>query len=254
LELEKSLVLVEKVFLPLILVLLLAMKLRTSNNAKIIIMKSKITIFLCIISFLSTAQEISKLNIGVDYLILKNYYSNRYGDFHYTPQIGGFVEKPFLFPLFKSVIFSPGLSFNTIHEKFHGGGLGAGSYKDLTHYSFSGYGKLIHQTHFRIFPRITFYFGGLIGTRLITWSKGNASNYSISYPEANWEDPDYTERPSHLYKKMYAGLLSGLEFKTHSFIHPSFEARFLPRYGQYKQNMLNPFEIALQIGLGTKNK
>ena len=72
------------------------------------------------------------------------------------------------------------------------------------------------------------------------------------YKEANWENPNYKEDQSHLFKKMYFGFLTGIEFTNNTLISPSLELRFIQRYGEYKGAVLNPFEIAINLVLRSK--
>ncbi len=215
-------------------------------------MKTKIIALILLVSFYSKAQDIPKFNVGIDYLLLHASYENAYGSVEYSSRGGVFIEKPFQFDFLKPVGFSPGLSFKTIHENFGGGGLGGGSSSSLNHYSFSGYLKIIHKMNLEKIKPAVFYFGAFGGAHFYTWAKGSASSYSTLYPKANWKDSNYKEDPSHLFRKMYVGLLAGIEFPNKSFITPSFEVKYIPNYGEYKENVLSPVELSINLAFRTK--
>ncbi len=120
---------------------------------------------------------------------------------------------------------------------------------DLKHHTISGYLKLTHKIEkIDIGPPVLYY--DLAGVHFFTWEKGSTSSHSMFYPEANWEKPNHKESPSHLLKKMYTGLLVNIEFTNTKLITPSFEVRFLPYYGEYKGNTLNPLELAINLSFG----
>ncbi len=215
-------------------------------------MKTKIVILLCFISFFSNAQEIPKLNAGIDLLIFKGSYENEYGTTTYSSRGGVFLEKAFQFNFLKQIVLTPGLSYKSIHEKTQGGGMGAGSSSDLNHYTISGYLKFIRKAEIIKIKPAVLYYGGFGGAHFYTWAKGSASNHSVFYEEANWENLNYKEDPSPLFKKMYFGFLTGIEFTNNGFIRPSFEVRFMPLYAESKGNVLNPFELAINLAFGSK--
>lgn len=209
-------------------------------------MKAKTVLLLCFISLFSNAQEIQKLNVGFNFLLFKGSYENGYGTVNYSSRGGAFIEKAFQVNFLKQTFLSPGLSYKSINEKYSGGGLGGGSASQLNHYALSGYLKIIHETE------AGFYYGALGGANFITWARGSASSYSGLYEQANWENPNYKEDPSHLFHKMYAGILVGVQFTDISSIKPSLELRLLPRLGEYKEHVLSPFEVVLNLGFGGK--
>lgn len=215
-------------------------------------MRTKILLLLCFISLLSMAQEIPKLNAGIDFLLFNGEIENSSGTFNYSSKVGFFLEKPFQSNASKRIFFNPGLSFKAINQDYSGGGLGAGSTSELNHYSISGYLKIIYKTDFINKKHTGLYFGVFGGTPFYTWVKGSTSSYSTLYPEANWEKPNYKEHPSQLFEKMYFGLLTGIGFANNAFIKPSLEVRFLPIFGEYKESVLNPFELAINLAFGTK--
>lgn len=215
-------------------------------------MKTKIAILLCFTSLFLNAQEIPKLNTGIDFLIIYKNLDNSNGALNYSSKGGVFIEKPFQISLLRQIVLSPGLSFKAINENFNGGGLGAGSTSDLNHYSINGYLKIIRKTDIIKIKPAVLYYGVFGGPHLYTRAKGSKSNYSMFYPEANWENQNYKEEPSHFFKKMYFGFLTGIEFTGNAFIKPSMEVRFLPIIGEYKENVLNPFELAINLAFGTQ--
>ena len=211
-------------------------------------MKAKIVLLLCFLSFFSNAQEIQKFNAGFDFLLFKVSYENGYGTVNYSSRGGAFVEKAIQLSFLKQTFLSPGLAYKSINEKYSGGGLGGGSASKLNHYALSGYLKIIHKTE--LFKSAGFYYGALGGANFITWARGNASSYSLQYEQANWENPNYKEDPSHLFHKMYAGILTGVQFSEKTSIKTSLELRLLPRLGEYKEQVLSPFEFVLNLGFG----
>ena len=215
-------------------------------------MKTKTVLLLCFISLFSNAQEIQKLNVGLDFLLFKGSYENGYGTVNYSSKGGAFIEKAFQLNFLKQTFLSPGLSYKSINEKFSGGGLGGGSASNLNHYAMSGYLKIIHKTEILKLKSAAFYYGAFGGAHFITWARGSASSYSLLYEQANWENPDYKEDPSHLFNKMYFGILTGVQFTNNSFIKPSLELRLLPLYGEYKEHVVSPFELVLNLGFGEK--
>ena len=217
-------------------------------------MKTKIITLFLLVSFYSNAQEIPKFNVGIDYFLLHASYENGYGSADYSSHGGVFVEKPFQFSFLKPIVFSPGLSFKTIHENFGGGGLGGGSSSSLNHHSFSGYLRIIHKIRLEKIKPAMFYFGGIGGAHFYTWAKGSASSYSTLYPQANWQNSNYKEDPSHLFHKMYFGVLAGIEFTNNSSVTPSFEVKLLPKFGEYRENVLSPVELSINLAFEKKIK
>lgn len=213
-------------------------------------MKAKTVLLLCFVSLFSNAQEIQKLNVGFNFLLFKGSYENGYGIVNYSSRGGAFIEKAFQVNFLKQTFLSPGLSYKSVNEKYSGGGLGGGSASKLNHYALSGYLKIIHETE--ISTSAAFYYGAFGGANFVTWARGSASSYSSLYEQANWENPNYKEDPSHLFNKVYAGILTGLQFADISSIKPSLELRFLPRFGEYKEHVLSPFELVLNLGFGRK--
>lgn len=216
-------------------------------------MNTKIAIVLCFMSLFSKAQEIPKLNAGIDFLTFKGSYENENGTTHYSSRGGIFLEKAFQLYFINQFVLSPGLSFKSINEKYSGGGMGGGSSSDLNHHTISGYLKIIHRAEIIKFKPSVLYYGGFGGAHFYTWAKGSASNHSTLYEQANWENPNYKEDPSHLFKKMYIGFLAGVEFATTGFIRPSFEVRFMPIYAESHGNLLNPFELAINLAFGSRD-
>lgn len=214
-------------------------------------MKAPTLILLCLMTLFSKAQEPPKLNVGTDLFVINNSYENRYGKANYS-SIGVFIEKPIQITFLKQTFLNPGLSYKSINENFSTSqtALGGNFSNNLNHNTFSGYLKIIHKVKIvKIQPAI-FYFGAFGGAHFITWARGSARSSSVLYEQDNWVKSDYRENPSHLFHKMYFGFLTGIQFTNNSFIEPSFELRMLPHYGEYKENKLNPFEIALNLRLG----
>lgn len=216
-------------------------------------MKIKIALLLCIISHGLNAQDRSKLNFGIDYILFGGVSDNWSGEVTYSSRGGAFVEKPFQLKFAKQLYLSPGLSFKKINEKYHGGGLGAGFSSDLDHYALSSYVKVIHKPEIQVLKPASVYFGGFGGARLYTWARGSASSYSVLYPQANWENDNYKEDPSHLFKKLYFGPVAGLEFTNEGVFRPSLEVRYMLQFGEYYEKILRPFELVVNIGIGSKN-
>lgn len=212
-------------------------------------MKPIVFLLLCFISLFANAQRI---NVGADYLFLRDAYDD--GDAIYKSKGGLFVEKGFELKSLKQIIIRPGISFKTIHEDFFSGGNAAGFSRDLNHYSVSAYCKIIRTIEIAKIKPILFHVGALGGATITSWARGKASNYSMFDHEANWSDPHYKENPSQLFRKMYYGFLAGMTFRNNSSIEPALELRFMPGYGQYSQNVLNPLELAVSIGFGKKAK
>lgn len=213
-------------------------------------MKALFILLLCIVSLTSVAQDSTLLKIGVDYMLFQSNTEDGSGQTSYYSKGGISLEKPFQFNFLKQVVVSPGLSYKIINENYSGGGLGAGSSSDLNHHTFSGYLKIVHRTNLeKIIPAV-FYFGILGGAHIRTWAKGSASSYSAFYTEGNWDNPNYKEDPSHLFKKGYYGLLVGIEFSNNTFMTPAFELKCMPRYGEYNGNLINPVELSIQLGFG----
>lgn len=202
------------------------------------------------LAFVASAQDSTLFKIGIDYMLFQSNTEDGSVQTSYYSKGGISLEKPFQFNSLKQVVFSPGLSYKIINENYSGGGLGAGSSSDLNHHTFSGYLKIVHRTNLeKIIPAV-FYFGILGGAHIRTWAKGSASSYSKFYNEGNWDNPNYKEDPSHLFNKGYYGILAGIEFSNSTFITPAFELRFMPRYGEYNGNLINPVELSIQLGFG----
>lgn len=215
-------------------------------------MKLKLISLLCIISLFADAQKHSIVNAGFDFLLFRGKYENEYGEVNYNSKGGLFVEKSFQFPYIKNVFVNPGISFKIINEKVFGGGLGAGVSSSLNHYNLIGYLKIIHKPDFiRINPAV-FYYGALTGTPIYTQANGSVYSYSVVDREDNWDDPDHKEAPSHLYKKIYYGILAGVEFSNNALVTPAFEVRFLPVFAKYHHHKLHPFELAINLKFGRK--
>lgn len=213
-------------------------------------MKALTLILICLICFYSNAQENTKLNIGMEVLMLDRIYENGYGTANYS-SAGVFIEKPIHLKFLRQTFINPGFSYKSINETFStsSSALGGHFWSDLNHNSISGYLKTINKVEFEKIKPAVFYFGAFGGAHLITWARGNAQSSSKLYEQANWENSDYREDPSHLFNKMYFGFLCGIQFTNNSFIEPSLELRILPHFGEYMENKLNPFEIALNMGL-----
>ena len=213
-------------------------------------MKALVIFLLCIASLTSVAQDSTLFKIGIDYMLFQSNKEDGSGQTSYFSKGGISIEKPFNISVLKQVVISPGLSYKIINENYSGGGLGAGSSSDLNHHSLSGYLKIVHRTSMeKLLPAI-FYFGAFGGVHIRTWAKGSASSYNMFSSEGNWSNPDYKEDPSHLFKKGYYGILAGIEFSNNTVITPAFEVRCIPQYGEYKGNLINPVELAIQLGFG----
>lgn len=215
------------------------------------IMKTFTSILLCLVTFLLNAQESPKLNIGMDFFLFNRIYENGYGKADYS-SIGAFIEKPIQLNFLRQTFLNPGISYKSINEDFatSQSALGGSFSNDLNHNTFSGYLKIIRKVEMVKIKPAVLYFGAFGGAHFITWARGNARSSSVLYEQANWENSNYKENPSHLFNKMYFGFLTGIQFTNNSFIEPSLELRLLPLYGEYKGNKLNPFEIAINLGFG----
>ncbi len=215
------------------------------------IMKIRTAILFCLISSFLNAQDISRVTIGMDFFLFNRIYENGYGKANYS-STGVYIEKPIQLNFIKQTFLNPGLSYKSINETFSTSqsALGGSFSNDLKHNTFSAYLKIIHKVEIEKIKPSVLYFGAFGGTHFITWARGSARSSSVLYEQANWENSDYRENPSHLFNKMYFGFLTGIQFTNNSFIEPSLELRILPLYGEYKGNKLTPFEIALNLRLG----
>ena len=217
-------------------------------------MKLKLIFIFCIVSLTAGSQELPTINAGLDFLLFRGKYINQYSEANYNSKGGVFVEKPFHFPYVNNVFAVPGISFKVIHEKIFGGGLGAGVSSSLNHFSLSGYLKITHKPDFLKTGSAIFYYGGLAGAPIHTQANGSATGYSAIDESKNWDDPDHKEDPSHLYKKIYYGVLAGMEFSGTTRVTPSLEVRFLPFFANYHHHELHPFELAVNIKFGRKKR
>ncbi len=204
------------------------------------------------ITTLAVAQDVSILNTGFDLMIFSGKTMNESGMTNYSSKGGVFLEKPFRLGSSEKLFLSPGFSYKSINEKYQGGGMGGALTSELNHSSLSGYIKLIRKTKIIKISPAVLYFGGFAGFNMYTRAKGKTSSYNVFYFDANWEDRDFYEEPSHLFKKVYGGILTGVEFKNHSFIQPSVEIKFLPNYGRYRGKVLNPFEVGINLAFASK--
>lgn len=214
-------------------------------------MKTIVLLFVCFIPLVSGAQQ---FNVGIDYSFFKNSYENSGEVANYNSKGGVFLEKGFQLKFLKNIVISPGVSLKKINEKFSDGGLGAGFSSELDHYSFGGYCKIVRTFEIAKIKPAVLYLGALGGARITSWAKGSTESYSRLDSQLNGIDSDYKENPSHLFHKMHYGFLAGVVFSNSSFIEPALELRFMPTYGEYKENILSPFELAINIGFGKKNK
>jgi hypothetical protein len=207
-----------------------------------------------IVALNAKSQEKPILNIGGDYTIFKGEYSNSRGKETYSSRGGLFVEKWFQLAKSAGNYLTPGLSYKKVNETYRGGGLGGGFSSKLDHYSFSGYVKFIHRFNIEALKPQAAYIGAMGGVQLYTWARGDAASHSVQYPEANWSDGKYTEEPSHLFKQVYYGFVAGFEISNKGMLRPSVEIRYMPRYGEYMETVLRPFELALNIAIGKKKE
>lgn len=217
-------------------------------------MKTKLILVFLFVSLWGSAQNPTKLNFGADFMVFRGEYDNPYGEATYDSRGGFFVEKPFQMKFARQFYVSPGVSFKNIYERYHGGGRGAGFSCILNNYSINSYLKTIYKPEIRILKPTSLYFGALGGTHLYTWEKGSAHSWSISASQANWSKENYRENPSHLYNKLFFGLLAGIELTGKGIIRPSIEVRWMPNYGEFQRNKISPFELAINLGIGTKKK
>ena len=217
-------------------------------------MKQKLIRLFLFVSLFGSAQDLPKLNVGADFMFFSKEYDNPYGEATYDSRGGFFVEKPFQMKFYRRLYISPGVSFKNIYERYRGGGMGAGFSCNLNHYSINSYLKAIYKPEIRILKPTLLYFGALGGTHLYTWAKGSAHSWSLSATQANWSKENYREDPSHLYNNLFFGLLAGIELTGKGIIRPSIEVRWMPNYGEYQGNKTNPFELAINLGIGTKKK
>jgi hypothetical protein len=215
-------------------------------------MKTKLILLFLFVSLFGNAQNPTKLNFGADFMLFLGEYNNPYGDATYDSRGGFFVEKPFQMKFYRRLYISPGVSFKNIYERYRGGGMGAGFSCILNHYSINSYLKTIYKPEIRILKPTSLYFGALGGTHLYTWEKGSAHSWSMFSPQANWSKENYREDPSHLYNNLFFGLLAGIELTGKGIIRPSIEVRWMPNYGEFQRNKISPFELAINLGIGTK--
>jgi len=213
----------------------------------------KLVLLLCVV-FVSgaKAQNTAKFNFGVDYLLLNGDNSNYHGDEGYSSRGGLFAEKQFQIKKLGQVYCVPGLSVKKINEIYYGGGMGAGISRKLNHYSVSSSAKLIYKFDIGMIKPSALYAGGIGGVQLFTWAKGSASSYSVLYPEANWQNDNYKERPSRLFRRVYCGLVAGIEFMDKGLIRPAIEVRYFSRFANYQEIVFQPFELAVSIGIGKR--
>lgn len=217
-------------------------------------MKQKLILLLLFASLFGSAQDLPKLNVGVDFMLFRGEYDNSSGEVTYDSRGGFFVEKPFQTKFFRQLYISPGVSFKNTYERFHSGGLGGSFTSKLNHYTINSYVKAIYKTEIEILKPTSLYFGATGGTHLYTWAKGSASSWVMSSPECTWQKDNYKEDPSHLYNKLFFGFLAGIELFDKGIIRPSIEVRWMPDYGEYQGNKTSPFELAINLGIGTKKK
>lgn len=217
-------------------------------------MKLKLILLLLFASLFGSAQNTARLHIGADFMFFSKEYDNPYGEATYDSRGGFFVEKPFQMKFFRQLYISPGVSFKNIYERFHSGGLGAAIWLKMNHYSVNSYVKAIYKPEINILKPSSLYLGTLGGTHLYTWGEGNVSSHGMSDLQGKWANGDYREEPSHLYNNLFYGFLAGIELTGKGIIRPSIEVRWMPNYGEYQGNKTSPFELAINLGIGTKKK
>lgn len=225
------------------------MKLKISNyimaTFSIKIKCLKILIVFCFSSITLAGQIKSNFNVGFDYSIIIKSENNYSGSNYYSSRGGVSLGADFRIKSLEKFVFSPGLSYKTINESSSSGGMGGGQFNYLNHHSVNGNMKII-----RIFkinePEPVFLFCGVFGGfQIKTWANGSTQSYSIMYPQANWSDDDVNIHPSHLFRKTFFGIISGIGLESSLFFNPQMELRYLPIYGKYRESNLNLLEIAL---------
>ncbi|MCL3781957.1 hypothetical protein EMN47_16345 [Prolixibacteraceae bacterium JC049] len=204
-------------------------------------MKYKITTLLCLIAFAINAQDLSEWRIGSSYLFTYEKYEND----RYDERGSFFIEKPFRFDFLKNLEISPGINFKQLYENYTSRGLGAGIHKEVKHYSLGVYTKATYSILNS--SSMNLYFGGLLATHIYTEERGTYSSWPVSGKYNN------NGNKSRAYNDIYYAGLIGFEWKTKSWIHPSFEVRYLPDYAKNNYDKIQFIELALQFRLKNSN-
>ena len=211
----------------------------------------KLILLFCVL-FVSgaKAQTAAKFNIGVDYMLFRGEYEYVDNEKMYSSRGGIFIEKPIQLTSLSGNYLTPGLSYKNIYESYGGGGLGTQFSSHLNHQSVSGYFKLIHKFNCEVLKPQSIYIGGMGGVQICTWATGTSSYNNSSDHVHSWRDRYDSEQPSHLFKKVYCGLVAGIEFTDKGFIRPAIEVRYYPSFAKYDETVLRPFELAVSFGIG----